>query len=531
MVRKLFLGLLLFFPLGCAAVAVHSGDKPSPVAKEAPEDNLQADHIVAPYLVALLEERKLKTRNIADYENVNSALKDIVRFTTPAGYSLRTRLQNNGIPVAQALSLSRHEQIKSRLLEAARWAYSPRTREQALLGLAALKQTKHLNYFKEALLDKDISVQFAAVEALQIFGGSYAVSMLLNTADSGWSPLIRVYAAQAVWRMGEERGKTKIRSLLRDPNWLVRAMAAKTIGELGKAQDANLLLSRIGPEKDHKFVLAEACIGALKLLGKKSSRPRRPKRRQPKTSAKAPPPSSVYELEPLVVTAPRLKIQIVDVRIDNNLVQILNEIMQNPPPEGFDPVLEELSSLQTPLGIALKIRYTDISVLLAEGLAGTRNFSLIRKLEEAARQSLPWVRASILLALGYEPGRRDLFIFEEALKDKIIGVRFGAVDALSHIRSVSARNLLIKAAQYDASLALRVYAAQALWQQGDTSGREVMLRLISHQDWVIRGMCVYYLGEMGGEEEFNQIAYRLRSETNDFVKAEACLALLKLSKG
>jgi hypothetical protein len=54
----------------------------------------------------------------------------------------------------------------------------------------------------------------------------------------------------------------------------------------------------------------------------------------------------------------------------------------------------------------MKVRYSDLSFLLTEGLACTDNFTLIQRLETIARQNPNTrVRAAALVALGYDRTR------------------------------------------------------------------------------------------------------------------------------
>jgi HEAT repeat protein len=513
--------LFLLLTVGCGVVAA-----PLPPETKGPppeEESLfsRADAFVAPVLVSLLDEHKLKRPSRDDLKE--TALNDIKRLNTPAGYRLRTRFQELGVVLAQGLALSQDDRLQRRLLEAARWTSSPYTRSEALVGLATLQNPSHLKYFREALLDQDPNIQFAAVDALRIWNRRETIPYLLDTAARSWSPLIRVYAAQVALRLGEPQGRENLLAMVRDNNSLVRAMAARYLGELGEPQDADRLLSRIHSEGDSPFVLAEICIGALKLLGKREPVPEVPLETFP--SRPAPRRGEAFELEPLMVTAPRLKLprHLVDVRIDASLVQLLEKMVEEPPLERI--ILEELRNLKTPVGFALGIRYTDLSVLLIEGLAGTDNFSLIQHLETIARKNpSSSLRATALVALGYDSTRQDLFVFQEAIRDPKLFVRFGAVEGLAALGTSQTRSLLADVAQGDESRALRVFAAAALSQTGDHYGRQLLLQSLNDFDWPIRAMATYYLGQWGKPEDYYVIQSLLNREDNDFVRAEWCLA-------
>jgi HEAT repeat protein len=534
MARVLRMVLVLSLLGGCAPAPVRSaGDAEAPRRALPP-----ADATVAPLLVALLDERRPAKPGPQDFQN--TALKDIVKLTTPLGYRLKTRALEPKVPVVQSLAFASDEQLRNRLLETARWTNQPRTRAEGLLGLAMERNPAHLKYFKEALLDQDVNIQFAAVEALQIWGQpdahrAEALAYLKNAAGRSWSPLVKVFASQAAWRLGDPAGREKMLVFLRDPGWLSRAMAARYIGELGEGKDADTLLSRIGAERDNKFALAEVCIAALKLLAKKAPAAKPKPGPVPVPTPRPAIPSSPFELEPLIVTAPRINVprHLVDVRIDNDLVRLLEELAKEPPPE--EQVLtaeqEELARLATPTGFALKIRYTDLSIVLTEGLAGTSNYTLIQRLETIARGN-PNARArsAALVALGYEPNRRDLSVFQDALRDPNVVVRFAAVEGLSVLGDGPARFLVAGAAQSDASAGLRAFAAQALMAFGDPYGRQLIIRLADDADWSVRAMAAYALGEWGQDEDYFFLLNRMNRESHDFVRAEACLAMLKRSR-
>ena len=334
--------------------------------------------------------------------------------------------------------------------------------------------------------------------------------------------------------LGDVRGRQFLLDGLRAPDWLTRAMAARYLGELGEAQDADLLLSRIGVERDNGFVLAEVCIASLKLLAKKASPPP-PAAVVPSRSRPAPAPRNPFELEPLIVTAPRLHLppNLVDPRIDNDLVRLLEQLATQTLPE--DQILsaydEQLNRLTTPTGFALKIRYSDLSVLLTEGLAGTKNYTLISRLQEIAKTSVnARARSSAVVALGYEPDRKEFSVFLDALKDPNVLVRFSAVEALSVMEDDGALSLIAGAAQSDPSKAVQAFSAQKLTALGDPYGRQLLFRFMDDQDWTLRAMAVYGLGEWGDSDDYYTILSRFNSETTDFVRTEMALALLKMSK-
>lgn len=524
--------------LGCGTLSAPSvaqdGTPVAPPTDPAQTDSaLLADRDVSPLLISLLDERKMQGPSRDEFTE-NTVLFDVTKLATPAGLRIRTRMEMPGIALSQALSFSKDKKVQDRLLETARWTGNVRVRSAALVALASLKVPQHFKFFREAMLDPEPAIQFAALEALQIWAGPEAAPLALQITQQNWSPFIRVYAAQAALRLGEPRGRDLLKQYLsNDRNWLVRAMAAKYLGELGKPEDADLLLSRIGPEQDNKFVLAEVCLAALNLTAKRS--PELPARKPPKARKGQPvaPRRDVFELEPLVVRAPRARFfQPVDVRIDNDLVRLLNDLASEPPPteQLLAPELEDIRRLQTPTGISLKTRYLDLPYLLTEGLAGTRDLGLQQKLEGFARTSTDArVRAIALISLGHDRQRWDTGIFRDALRDPNVLVRFGAVEALDALGNNAALGTLADAANSDASPIVRVFAAQAMARLGDAQGRDMLRRFTDDQNYVVRAVANYFLGELGEPDDYHRIQFKLNNETNAFVAAEACLALYRLS--
>lgn len=117
-----------------------------------------------------------------------------------------------------------------------------------------------------------------------------------------------------------------------------------------------------------------------------------------------------------MVTAPRLKVsgaQLIPPQIDTELVGLVEKIAEEPLPAFvIDNNVIELKSLQTPYGYGLYVRYTDISVVLTEGISGTSNLTLIYRMETIARSARNVVsRANAYVALGFDPTRTDFGVF------------------------------------------------------------------------------------------------------------------------
>ena len=175
------------FLSGLLAVALVAGGVPLGAAPTAPSMETRhlpsSDTAVGPVLIGMMDERRPPKPTALDFSN--TALFDLVRLTTPQGYRLKTRFIEPRVPLVQALAFSVDPQLHERLLEAARWSNTPRARGEGLLGIAAERNIDHLKYFKEALLDQDLNIQFAAVEALQVWGRPEAKEYLADAARPG----------------------------------------------------------------------------------------------------------------------------------------------------------------------------------------------------------------------------------------------------------------------------------------------------------------------------------------------------------
>jgi hypothetical protein len=243
-----------------------------------------------------------------------------------------------------------------------------------------------------------------------------------------------------------------------------------------------------------------------------------------------------FALEPLVIKAPRLKIKnplALDPQINQQLLRLLQQRMDARPDSQaqLDASIGNLAKLSTATGYKLKTRYTELGFLLTEGLAGVTDIQLSSELEKVARQGTNvQTRAAAMTALAYTHDLRYLPLFQGALLDLNITVRFGALESLLILGNPAVQFQVGNAARTDSSFPIQIYAAAGMWRQGDIYGREILLRLAQHSDWFVRAMAIRYLGEMGTAEEYRKILQWLSFESNPMVRAESCSALLNLQK-
>lgn len=243
-----------------------------------------------------------------------------------------------------------------------------------------------------------------------------------------------------------------------------------------------------------------------------------------------------FELEEIVVTAPRLRIKqplILDPQINAHLLRLLRS-RQDARPDSqavLDASVGNLNKLTTATGFKLKTRYTELGFLLTEGLAGVTDANIAAELENTARRGTNvQIRAAAMVALAHTRDQRYLSLFQDGLNDPNLTVRFGALESLMILGGPSVQNLVGNAARMDSSLALQTVAAAGLWRLGDVFGRELLLRLAENPDWFIRALAIRYLGENGGADEYRRLLRWLQGEAHQAVRAELCSALLNLRK-
>lgn len=497
-------------------------------------------------LLDLLNVQENTHPSQADF--TGTSLQDLLAVGTPEGYLLRTRYLNLGISLSQDLAVTDDQRLKDQLVEAVQWESIPDIRAVALISMAAKHDPGSQRYFETALNSPKPEIRFAGLEALQVWGLPAAQNLYAKTIKSDTAPLIRIYAAQALARLGDPAGLEELRKDLDGGSWLASAMAARYLGDLGTGEDYDLVLDRMTREHNNNFVKAETAIAALKLFPKKSSGRQGFYLRSPRgwlgllldsiSGAAYAQNNSLnlyIELEPLIITAPRMKVPatlLIDGRINALLLQLLQSQANSRPSQADfgDQSVQLLNSLVSPAGYLLKMRYTELGFLLTEGLAGTADLVLKNQIVAVANnQTSPQIRAAAMMAISYNRDSGDHGIFQQALLDRNITVRFGAVEALLNWGQPDAVTDIANVGRLDVSGPLRMYCAQAMLHLGDPAGRDILIRGIDDADWVVRAMANRYLGELGNAKDYDQILSNMGNEQNNFVKSEMVGALLRLA--
>jgi len=510
---------------------LHTGNPP--LATPGGPTPIKTDAQITNALVDLVEAKRQFKMDVSQFQ-AGTPEGDLVSLGSPIGYQLRTRYLSLGIPLAEALSRNADPVFRERLINLARWDADAETRASALVALAGAHDAAHYDVFREALIHLDVAVRFGALEALIVWDHpEKSLPLLTQAAESDSEPLLRVYAAGGLARLQDPAGLLRLRAFLDHNSWLVRAMAAQYLGDYGGAEDYDLLVSRIGRETANDFVVAEHCIAALKLFPKKEPPP------APTPAAPAAHPTvdlGAFQLEPLVIVAHREKIQnqlAIDPQINAHLLRLLQQRMDARPDSqaALDASIGNLNKLSTATGYKLKTRYTELGFLLTEGLAGVTDMQISSELEKVARLGTNvQTRAAAMVALAFTHDLRYLPLFQSAVVNPNITVRFGALESLLTLQNPAAQFPIGNEARTDASLLAQVYGANGLWHMGDIFGREILLNFAQNKDWLVRAMAIRYLGEMGGADEYIKIMQWFSFESNQMVKAEMCSALLNLQK-
>jgi HEAT repeat protein len=350
---------------------------------------------------------------------------------------------------------------------------------------------------------------------------------------------MQIYAAQALLSLGDQSGIPILWKYMDHDSWVVRAMAARYLGDYGQPDDYVKINSYLNRETRNDYVMAELCLASLKLISRKgesiSYSPSSPGWKNNDEVSYTIGKDKVIELEPLIIVPPQLRIPAslqVAAQINAKLNQLITTRLNVPldPLQAQDPVLQDLNAMVTPTGFALKTRYSELSYLVIEALAGTNDMNMRATLQRlAADDSNPLIRASALIALAYSKNEDDLYLIQQALSDKNAIARMGALEAIEVGRFRQAIPDIFTTAGVDPCPAIQVYALQVLAKFDNPSGRQSLINRLSDPDWPTRAMAYWYLGRYGTPDDYSLVLSRLMTEENPFVQAEIVLAVLRLT--
>jgi hypothetical protein len=186
-------------------------------------------------LIDLLDKQDRTKISPDDYQS--TSLQQLITFGTPMGYRLKIRYLDFGVALVDALKVARDPELRRRMIEMVQWTRDPKVRAEAIITLATLLDPSHKKYFKEALLDSKVGIRFSAVEALQVWGQPEAIPLLKMAMDRDFSPLMQIYAAQALLSLGDQSGLPTLWKYMDHDSWLVRGMASRYLGDYAAADD------------------------------------------------------------------------------------------------------------------------------------------------------------------------------------------------------------------------------------------------------------------------------------------------------
>ena len=166
----------------------------------------------------------------------------------------------------------------------------PAVRRGALFILQQLGVTSAAPSIQAALADPDVSVQVQAIRAVAHFRGQGALRLLLEKVDTGYPPVVRDAAIEALGRFGEEAlpplrslyvqggaemrvaavralggtgtpgGIGIVRSALSDRSALVRYYACRALADAGDAASAGEVATLLGdPDPAVREAAGDAC--------------------------------------------------------------------------------------------------------------------------------------------------------------------------------------------------------------------------------------------------------------------------------
>jgi HEAT repeat protein len=142
---------------------------------------------------------------------------------------------------------------------------NPLIRATATVALAYNRDPQTLNLIQEGLGDKNATVRFGAMEAIEAGRYSEALPSLYAIATNDPSPALQVYAMQVLARFNDQSGRQMMLTHLNDPDWPARAMTYWFLGRYGQPEDYSLMMARL-PVEQNPFVKSEIALGALRLM-------------------------------------------------------------------------------------------------------------------------------------------------------------------------------------------------------------------------------------------------------------------------
>jgi hypothetical protein len=223
-----------------------------PLVIEAPRVRAQKDLIdprINNHLMRLLKNRMdARPDSIA---SMDASVGNLSKLTTTTGYNLKVRYTELGFLLTEGLAGTTDFGLQSELERVVKFGTNVQTRAAAMIALAHTKDARWLPMFQGGLIDPSVTVRFAAVESLLILGKDAAVLPQVGQAARADASLpVQVFAASAMWKLGDAYGKELLLRHLQHTDWFIRAMSAHYLGEMGGEYERQKILREFQFEKD-----------------------------------------------------------------------------------------------------------------------------------------------------------------------------------------------------------------------------------------------------------------------------------------
>jgi hypothetical protein len=193
-------------------------------------------------------------------------------LSSPVGFDLKTRYTQLGFLLTEGLAGTADLLLRNQIITVAEQGTNPQVRASALVAVAYNKSAADSGTFQTAMMAKNLTVRFGAMEALQIWGQGDAVSQISTLAQMDSSLVLQVYAAAVLLRNGNDMGRDMLIRYVTDQDWLARAMAYRYLGELGVADDYDQIMFNLQNETN-AFVKSEMCGALLRLYARGLRKP------------------------------------------------------------------------------------------------------------------------------------------------------------------------------------------------------------------------------------------------------------------
>ncbi|MEK7857687.1 MAG: HEAT repeat domain-containing protein [Elusimicrobiota bacterium] len=176
---------------------------------------------------------------------LDSSIGNLGKISTVKGYQLKTRYTELGFLLTEGLAGVTDLELTSELERTVRQGSNVQTRAAAMVALAYTRDLRYLGLFQGALIDQNVTVRLGALESLLILGSPAVQFQVANAARDDRSPVMQIYAAAGLWRMGDVTGREILLRMARHTDWFLRAMAVRYLGELGGAEEYRKLMQQL----------------------------------------------------------------------------------------------------------------------------------------------------------------------------------------------------------------------------------------------------------------------------------------------